>query len=51
MSAVTILTIIIIYFGVLILISNLVSKKGTDNDTFFKANKDQNSKKKIKWQI
>ena len=39
MSAGTILTIIIIYFGVLILISNLVSKKGTDNDTFFKANK------------
>lgn len=39
MTAGTILTIIIIYFGVLILISNLVSKKGTDNDTFFKANK------------
>jgi Na+/proline symporter len=39
MSAGTILVIIIIYFGVLILISNLVSKKSSDNDTFFKANK------------
>lgn len=39
MSAGTILAIIIIYFGVLILISNLVSKKSSDNDTFFKANK------------
>src|SRR6476620_3815767 len=39
MSPTTILIIIIIYFGLLILISNLVSKKGTDNDTFFKANK------------
>lgn len=39
MSAGTILAIIIIYFGVLILISNIVSKKSSDNDTFFKANK------------
>ncbi|MFN3755255.1 sodium:solute symporter [Flavobacterium sp.] len=39
MSPTTILIIIIIYFGLLILISNIVSKKGTDNDTFFKANK------------
>lgn len=39
MTPITILTIIIIYFGLLILISNIVSKKGTDNDTFFKANK------------
>lgn len=39
MSSATILTIIIIYFGVLILISNLVSRKSSDNDTFFKANK------------
>lgn len=39
MSAGTILAIIIIYFGVLILISNVVSKKNSDNDTFFKANK------------
>lgn len=39
MSPTTILIIIIIYFGLLILISNLVSRKGTDNDTFFKANK------------
>lgn len=39
MSPTTILIIIVIYFGLLILISNMVSKKGTDNDTFFKANK------------
>lgn len=39
MSAGTILAIIIIYFGVLIFISNFVSKKSSDNDTFFKANK------------
>ena len=39
MTPTTILIIIIIYFGLLILISNLVSKKGSDNDTFFKANK------------
>ncbi len=39
MSSGTILTIIIIYFGVLILISNLVSKKDSSNDAFFKANK------------
>ncbi|WP_412465133.1 sodium:solute symporter [Flavobacterium mekongense] len=39
MTPTTILIIIIIYFGLLILISNIVSKKGTDNDTFFKANK------------
>lgn len=39
MSPTTILIIIIIYFGLLILISNLVSRKSSDNDTFFKANK------------
>ncbi len=39
MSPTTILIIIIIYFGLLILISNWVSKKSSDNDTFFKANK------------
>ena len=39
MSPTTILIIIILYFGILILISNLVSKKSSDNDTFFKANK------------
>jgi Na+/proline symporter len=39
MSPTTILIIIVIYFGLLIFISNIVSKKGTDNDTFFKANK------------
>lgn len=39
MSSTTILIIICVYFGLLLIISNLVSKKGTDNDTFFKANK------------
>ncbi|MDI9258516.1 sodium:solute symporter [Flavobacterium sedimenticola] len=39
MTPTTILIIIVIYFGLLIFISNWVSKKGTDNDTFFKANK------------
>ncbi|MDI1315673.1 sodium:solute symporter [Flavobacterium sp.] len=39
MTPTTILVIIIIYFGLLILISNRVSKKGSDNNTFFKANK------------
>ncbi len=39
MTPTTILIIVIIYFGLLIFISNLVSKKSSDNDTFFKANK------------
>jgi len=39
MTPVTILIIIIIYFGALILISRLVSHKDSSNDTFFKANK------------
>jgi Na+/proline symporter len=39
MTPATILIIVIIYFGLLIFISNLVSKKSSDNDTFFKANK------------
>ena len=39
MSPTAILTLIIIYFGLLIFISNIVSKKSSDNDTFFKANK------------
>lgn len=39
MTPTTILIIIVIYFGLLIFISNLVSKKSSDNDTFFKANK------------
>jgi Na+/proline symporter len=39
MSSTAILTIIIIYFGVLILISNIISKKDSSNDAFFKANK------------
>ncbi len=34
-----ILTIIIVYFGILFLISHFTSKKSSDNDTFFKANK------------
>lgn len=39
MQPLTILAIIVVYFGVLILISRLVSKKDSSNDTFFKANK------------
>ena len=39
MQPITILSIIIVYFGILILISRLVSKKDSSNDTFFKANK------------
>lgn len=39
MTPLTILSIIIVYFGILILISRLVSKKDSSNDTFFKANK------------
>jgi Na+/proline symporter len=39
MSPIAILSLIIIYFGLLIFISNIVSKKSSDNDTFFKANK------------
>jgi Na+/proline symporter len=39
MSPLTILSIIIVYFGVLILISRIVSRNDSSNDTFFKANK------------
>lgn len=39
MQPITILSIIIVYFGILILISRMVSKKDNSNDTFFKANK------------
>lgn len=39
MQPLTILGIIIIYFGVLILISRIVSKNDSGNDAFFKANK------------
>lgn len=39
MNPLTILSIIVIYFGILILISRVVSKKDSSNDTFFKANK------------
>ncbi|AWA28661.1 sodium:solute symporter [Flavobacterium magnum] len=39
MAPATILTLIILYFGLLFLISYFVSRKNSDNDTFFKANK------------
>ena len=39
MSPTTILSIIIAYFGLLIIISRLVSKNNSGNDAFFKANK------------
>lgn len=39
MQPLTILSIIVIYFGILILISRVISKKDSSNDTFFKANK------------
>ncbi|MDI1254489.1 MAG: sodium:solute symporter [Flavobacterium sp.] len=39
MNSTTILTIIIIYFGILFLISHFVSRKNSGNDAFFKANK------------
>jgi Na+/proline symporter len=39
MSPLGILTLITIYFGLLIFISRIVSNKSSDNDTFFKANK------------
>lgn len=39
MQPLTILSIIVIYFGILIFISRVVSKKDSSNDTFFKANK------------
>ncbi|MCR5861681.1 sodium:solute symporter [Flavobacterium sp. J372] len=39
MTPETILSIIIVYFGLLILISRVVSNKNSDNDAFFKANK------------
>ncbi|MBS7255817.1 sodium:solute symporter [Flavobacterium branchiicola] len=39
MSSTTILIFIFVYFGLLLLISNVISKKGQDNDSFFKANK------------
>ena len=39
MTPISILILIIVYFGLLIFISNVVSKKSSDNDTFFKANK------------
>lgn len=39
MNSITILSIIVAYFGLLILISRLVSKNNSDNDAFFKANK------------
>lgn len=39
MSPIAILSLIIVYFGLLIFISNVVSKKDSSNDAFFKANK------------
>lgn len=39
MSSSAILIFIIAYFGLLLLISQVISKKGQDNDSFFKANK------------
>ena len=39
MSPLAILALIVIYFGLLIFISSMVSRKSSDNDTFFKANK------------
>lgn len=39
MSSTVILSIIIVYFGMLFLISWFTSRRNTDNDTFFKANK------------
>ena len=39
MQPLTILSIIVVYFSILIIISRLVSRKDSSNDTFFKANK------------
>lgn len=39
MSPITILTIMILYFGILILIANVVSKKDSGNQAFFIANR------------
>ena len=39
MTPIAILSLIIIYFGILILISTIVSRKDSSNDAFFKANK------------
>lgn len=39
MQPLTILLIIVVYFGILIAISNVVSRKDSGNDAFFKANK------------
>ena len=39
MTPIAILSLIIVYFGILFVISHIVSKKNSDNDAFFKANK------------
>jgi len=39
MTPITILLLIIVYFGILLLVSHFVSKKDSGNDAFFKANK------------
>ena len=45
MQSYTVLLIIALYFAVLLLISHLVSRKGTGNDAFFRANR------KSKWWV
>ena len=39
MQSTFILIVIVVYFGILMLISWLTSRKGLSNDTFFRANK------------
>ncbi len=39
MTPFAILSLIVVYFGLLFIISHVVSKKNSDNDAFFKANK------------
>lgn len=39
MTPIAILSLIIVYFGILFIISHVVSKDNSDNDAFFKANK------------
>jgi Na+/proline symporter len=39
MTPIAIITLMIVYFGILFLISHFVSKNNTDNEAFFKANK------------
>ncbi|HPD44345.1 MAG TPA: sodium:solute symporter, partial [Dysgonamonadaceae bacterium] len=39
MQGAFILVVIVVYLGLLMLISHLTSRRGSDNDTFFRANK------------